>query len=283
LQDITKKFRKRIARLEERLQEQPEWKEQKKKFGHKANLGSDEQLGYVLYEIQDHEPIAWTPKAHRPQLNEAALIAINTTYTKNFLKLKKLKKLEGTYLTGIAREVADDGFLRPFINLHIPVTYRSSCDSPNFQNIPIRDSDTAQYIRRAFIPRKGRVLVEVDLKANEVRVAACYHKDPTMIEYLENDYDLHLDMASKCFKLKRSEVTKGARFIAKNTFVFAAFYGSYYVDIARNMWEAIKTDKLTRKSDDVCLYDHLLQKGIVDRGECKVSSINPNASGFHLR
>ena len=111
------------------------------------------------------------------------------------------------------------------------------------------------------------MLVEHDLKANEVRVAACYHNDHTMVQYILDDYDLHREMAGECYRLRLEEVSKEARFIAKGQFVFASFYGSWYQDIARSMWESINTDKLKTVAG-VPLDQHLATMGITDRGAC---------------
>ena len=107
---------------------------------------------------------------------------------------------------------------------------------PNFQNVPIRDPRLGKMIRRAFIPRDGRVLVEIDYSAIEVRIAACYHKDPTMLEYIRTGHDLHTDMAVECFSLKPDQVSKQARFEAKSCFVFAQFYGDWWKSVAKALW-----------------------------------------------
>ncbi|NIS13857.1 MAG: hypothetical protein GWN12_18860, partial [Thermoplasmata archaeon] len=87
-------------------------------------------------------------------------------------------------------------------------TFRSSSDSFNFQNIPIRDLELARLIRQAIIARSGHRLVEIDYSGVEVHVAACYHQDPTMLEYLEDkSKDLHRDMAMEIFKLPLEELT----------------------------------------------------------------------------
>ena len=146
--------------------------------------------------------------------------------------------MASTYLRGLQREVID-GFVHPFFNLHTVRTYRSSSDSPNFQNIPVRDPEAGRLIRRAFVPRKGRVLVDVDYVGIEIRVAACYHTHPAMIRYIEDPaLDLHRDMAAKCYKLPVAKVDKAIRYYGKNQFVFPQFYGDFYIDCARGLWEA---------------------------------------------
>ena len=67
-------------------------------------------------------------------------------FVKRYLKIKKLKKARSTYLRGILRETVD-GFIHPFFNLNLVITYRSSSDHPNFQNIPVRNAEIKKPLR----------------------------------------------------------------------------------------------------------------------------------------
>jgi len=148
------------------------------------------------------------------------------------------------------------------------VTYRSSSDRPNFQNIPIRDKLIGKLIRRCFVPREGHVLVEVDFKQLEVSISACYHRDPKMIEYLETGYDFHRSLAAELYMLEEDEVNAEVRYCAKNKFVFPEFYGSYFAQCAPNLWEAIDVMNLTTATGRP-LKEHLAEQGISDLGKAK--------------
>lgn len=155
-----------------------------------------------------------------------------------YLKYQKLQKLKSTYIKNILNEQVD-GFLHPFFNLHTVVTYRSSSSNPNFQNMPIRDPYAGKVIRTGLVARPGHRLVEVDYSGAEVRVGACYHKDPTMIEYINDPKkDMHRDMAGEVYMTPVESVSKQMRQTAKGGFVFAQFYGSGYVQCAENLWDA---------------------------------------------
>src|SRR5690606_20675796 len=106
------------------------------------------------------------------------------------------------------------------------ICVHNSSDSPNFQNLPIRNPKMAKIIRSAFIPRSDRhVLVEIDYSGIEVRVAACYHKDPVMIEYINDPTkDMHRDMAAQCYLAPPEQVSKQMRYCGKNMYVFPQFY-----------------------------------------------------------
>lgn len=239
-----------------------EWR---KRYGSATNYGSPDQLSFMLFKVLKLKPLEFT-KTGKPKTDVAALEKIDLPLIKLIGKRAKLEKLHGTYLKGLRREVVD-GYLHPVFSLHTVQTYRSSSSDPNFQNLPIRDPVGAKLIRRAFVPRKDHVLVEIDYSAIEVRIAACYHQDPTMIKYIETDHDMHLDMAVECFRLTPDQVRKEVRHVAKNSFVFPEFYGDYYIKIARGMWEAITRRELQR-TDGVLLVDHLKKQGIKELGDC---------------
>ena len=159
------------------------------------------------------------------------------------------------------------------------ICVHNSSDSPNFQNIPIRNPEISKLVRRAFVSRVGHQLVEVDYGGAEIHGAAWYHKDPVMLEYLCNPKkDLHRDMAKQCYLLPKNELTKSTdkddakrikniRYCGKNMFVFPQFYGDYYIDCSRALWEAIGVMKLHTK-DGRSLYKFLKTNGIKKLGIC---------------
>ncbi len=245
----------RIKKLTERLKDTDVWKIWKKRYRGKANFGSRTQLGVIFFDEMDFESVG-TTKTGRAKTDETALEKIDHVFIKNYLRLEKLKKLNSTYLKGIRRETCD-GFLHPSFNLHLVKTHRSSSDSPNFQNIPIRDKKLGKLIRSCFIPRDNHVLVEIDYSSLEFRICASFWRDPVMVEYAsDSTKDVHRDMAADCYLLPIDEVPKDARFYAKNQFVFPELYGSNYVNCSRNLWNAINEGDL-KCVDGMGLKEHL--------------------------
>lgn len=261
-------IRQQIRDIEGQLREMDEYKLQANHFGSAVKLTSDDQLGYVLYDIMGNKPLSYTSggttKQPRPQVNDPALQAIGTPYCQLFLRRKKLDKLQGTYLSGILREVID-GKIHPGFTLHNVITYRGASRDPNWQNIPTRNKIVAKYIRSAFVPRPGHVILEIDLKQNEVRVSACYSRDGKLI-YDTLHGDMHLDMAAECFMLTKQQVSGPVRQEAKGDFVFAEFYGSYYPDVTRSLWHQAASLKI---ADGTPLLEHLAAQGIHHRGKCE--------------
>ena len=253
-----------IKRLEEKLRGCEEYRRQRRRYGLDTNLTSRDQLAAVLFEDMGHAPLS-TTKGGKPQLDEAALESIGSQYCRGFMRLEKLNKLHGTYLLGVRREVEGE-FLHTFFGLHLVRSFRGQSDSPNLQNIPIRDPVQGAIIRRAFIPRPGHAIIEVDFSSIEVMIACALSGDPKLT-YDAVEGDMHRDMAGECYILPGNLVLKPVRQEAKGGFVFAEFYGDWYKQVTRNLWDAIQRAKLTRP-DGVSLYTHLREQGILRMGEC---------------
>lgn len=269
----------RASKLSKRLKECREWSLWQKQFGTDANINSDDQLATILYKVLGYECHEYT-KTGKPSTDVTAIERIDSVFTRNLGTLRKLQKAEGTFLHGIKQETVN-GFVHPFFNLHTTLTLRGSSDHINFQNQPIRDPLLGELIRNSFIPRSNKFrIVEIDYSVLEVSVAACYHHDPVMLKYLAGVGDMHRDMAQECYLLSSSEVWKPIRQQAKALFVFAEFYGDYYVSCAASLWDAIRRHKL-KTQDGICLYDHLASKGITERGACvRGSREDPVAGTF---
>lgn len=268
LEKTIKDTDRRIAVGTERLKASSVYTIWRKEFGSKATLGSREQLAHVVFDVMGYKCPSYTTSG-RPKADEESFVDVDEPFVRNYIKLEKLKKVRTTYLGGIRRELTD-GFIHPVYNLHIARTYRGSSDSPNFQNFPIRDPATGKLIRSCFIPREeDRVLVEIDFSGIEVRIAACYHKDPTMLSYIKDPTkDMHRDMAAECFLCKPEQVSKNMRYCAKNMYVFPEFYGSYYMQCAPNLWAAMEAMDLTIEDESV--REYLRTRGITSLG-----SLNP--------
>ena len=261
-----RKIEKRIVYIENKLKNSKIFKEWKKTYKDKANLDSGKQLSKIVFEKLGYEG-EQTDKGNY-KTDESALEKIDHPFVSFFLERKKLAKLLSTNFKNIRAETVD-GFLHPVFNLHIARTYRSSSDSINFQNIPVRNLMLSRLVRTCFIPRKGRRLVEIDIGGAEVTVATCYHKDPVMMKYeTDPDTDMHRDMAAQCFMMDTGQVSKDARYCGKNLFVFPQFYGDYYLSCAHGLWEGAQRKHVT--VDEVPIVEHLRRKGIKELG-----SLNP--------
>jgi DNA polymerase I-like protein with 3'-5' exonuclease and polymerase domains len=243
-----------------------------RRFGSATNLGSRDQLADVLFKDLGIEPKGLT-RTGKLATDKSVLDKIDLPGVKLFREMESLKDIQSTYLDGIRREMvetADGWFVHPSYGLNVAATFRSVCKEPNWQNIPSRDYELAQLVRRCYIPRKGRYLVEVDFGMVEVRMGCPYHHDPNMIRYCTDpNSDMHRDIAMKMFFLPADTVMqmkKTVRHAAKNMFVFPEFYGSTWFNCAPQIWDAVQGWKLP---DGTPLVKHLRRNGVKELGSCE--------------
>lgn len=236
------------------------------------NLYSSQQLANFLYNIKKIKPVKTTASG-QGSTDDEALKDLNIPELTLLLEAKKLIKVRDTYLGAFIREQVD-GYIHPFFNLHLVTTYRSSSDHPNFQNIPKRDKEAMQIVRRALYARPGHQLLEIDYSGIEVRIAACYHKDPVMLKYINDPTtDMHGDMAKEIFMMPNfnKNITEHAiiRSAVKNGFVFPEFYGDYYKNCAINIsgkWMGLPAGRWKNgqgmKMPEGTIADHFISNGI---------------------
>lgn len=230
-----KQIDRKIIKLESTIYESDFFKAWERFAKKKVNIYSPAQMENYLYNHLNLK-VAKQTKSGKGSTDEETLGKLGIPELDTLGEIKKLKKVKSTYLDGFLREQVD-GFIHPFYNLHLVVSYRSSCSDPNLQNIPIRDKEVMNICRQALYPRVGFQLMELDYSALEVRISACYNQDPKLIEYIETGHDFHKDIAMQIFNLKEydPEIHKELRQAAKNGFVFAEFYGDYYKNCVKNI------------------------------------------------
>lgn len=240
LKEADEEISQKIRSIGDRLRDDPIFTQQRRRYGKEANLGAREQLAHVLYLDMKLPGARKSHKSGRYVMDDQTLEDLesrhNLPYLTGYRKLLKLQKLKGTYIDGLQRESVN-GRVHGFYNLHNVQTYRGSADTPNLNNLPARDKEASKYIKGAVRPAPGWVIVEQDFSALEVYISCTYHKDRTLMSYLETDYDMHSDVAAGCLRLPRDYPRfKEFRQMAKGGFTFAALYGDYYASMASKLW-----------------------------------------------
>jgi len=248
-----KRLKNKIERIDSELMDMPEVEVWNKNEKSKLNIDSNVQIKKLFYDYLKYKPLKATKKGNA-SIDAEALRSINTPFSLGIIKSAELKKIRSTFLANFLHSTIVNK-LHPSFHLNTVSTYRSSSSDPNFQNIPKHDNFAQEVTRSGIIPSKGNFLLEVDYSGIEVRVSACYHQDPVMINYIKDkSTDMHRDTAMDLFMLNKDEVTKDIRYISKNCFVFPQFYGSYYAQCAPSLWKnALRLD----------LKNHLREKGII--------------------
>lgn len=234
-----------------------------KKTGKKLNINSNDHLQELLFDFLGYKSVKET-KTGNPCVDVEVLSSLSSevSLVDKIQKIRKLEKVQSTYIAPYIFYQEDD-YIHPDYSLHKARSGRSSSSNPNIQNVPVRDDFAKKMARSGIIPEPGNHFGETDYGSLEVRILACYTKDPIMIKYINNpETDMHRDEALEIFLLPLEELTSKIRFHTKNGWVFPEFYGSYWKTCGRKIWEEV-IDKGIKLKSGVDLKTHLRRQGIM--------------------
>jgi len=194
-------------------------------IGHEINLNSPKQLGEWLFS-ELKLPSSKRTKTGNFSTNESVLrdlVSVHPSIEK-ILDYRELEKLKSTYTDALINKIdKSTSRLHTVFNQTITSTGRLSSSDPNLQNIPI-SSDTGMKIRRAFIAENGKLLLDLDIAQQELRVAASLSKEEKLIDAFRKNIDIHALTASHIFDKSVENISKKERRIGK-TLNFSLLYG----------------------------------------------------------
>lgn len=98
--------------------------------------------------------------------------------------------LNKMFLKRWGQDASYDGRIHPTFNLTNVVSGRTSCTDPNLQQVP-RTPD----VRGLFHAPEGRCFFEADYSQLELRIAAHYANEPTMLRIYKEEGDIHTETA----------------------------------------------------------------------------------------
>ncbi len=231
---------KALNKMSEELREETE-KVQREIFqlaGVEFNIGSPKQLGEVLFEKMKigGEKIKKT-KTGQYATGEDILVGLSAQHeiAKKILDYRVYDKLRSTYVEALPKMISQyDGRIHTDYRQAVAATGRLSSNNPNLQNIPIR-TEKGRQIRKAFVSRNDDYLfMSADYSQIELRIAASFAKDETMIEAFRNKRDIHTTTAAKVFNVPLDQVTPDMRRKAKEV-NFGILYGSSAFGLAQNL------------------------------------------------
>jgi len=205
------------------------------------NPGSNADLIELFYKRIGYTVVEKTDRGQpstKAEVLEGFFERDGLQIAKDIAEYKTILQSRDTFLAGIKRETWDN-VIRPNYLLNLIRSYRSSSQSPNFQNLPKRDLKMMSYIKSVFKPRPGCVYLDIDYKSLEAYRGCDIHGDPTMTRYLmDESTDMHSDTAAALFKCVMTEddpLFKKKRNVGK-TANFAIQYGSSARMLAYNLW-----------------------------------------------
>lgn len=208
---------------------------------YKINWNSPQQKQKVLFEDEGLPVISKSPKTGNPSAGADVLNRLayqGYELPKLMLEYSKVNTANKMFLKRWGDDVAPDGRIHPSFNLTNVVSGRTSCTDPNLQQVPREKA-----IRSLFHanPKEGRIFFEADYSQLELRIAAHYSNDPTMLRIYREDGDIHTETAKLLTNGK--EPTKEERNKAKAV-NFGFLYGMFakgFVDYAFDNYGVIFT------------------------------------------
>jgi DNA polymerase-1 len=217
LKDMSAELGKELAELEEEIFKQA---------GERFNLGSPQQLGFVLFEKMQLPGLKKTQKTKSYSTNAETLEELASRgyeIANLLLRYRELTKLKSTYIDALPVLVGPDGRLHTRFNQAVAATGRLSSANPNLQNIPIR-TELGQRIRKAFVAGPGNLLVVADYSQIELRILAHIADERALIDAFAKGEDIHRATAATVFGISPELVTAEQRRAAK-TINFGIVYG----------------------------------------------------------
>lgn len=205
--------------------------------GIEFNIGSPKQLGEILFDKMKLIDKPRKTKTGQFATGEDVLLGLSTEHeiARKILDYREYDKLRSTYVDALPKMISQyDGRIHTDYRQAWAVTGRLSSNNPNLQNIPIR-TEKGRAIRKAFVARNADFLfMSADYSQIELRIAASFAKDETMIEAFRTRRDIHTTTAAKVFKVPLEEVTPDMRRKAKEV-NFGILYGSTAFGLSQNL------------------------------------------------
>ena len=201
------------------------------------NIGSPKQLGEILFDQMKLIEKPKKTKTGQFATGEDVLqgLAADHEIARKILDYREYDKLRSTYVDALPKMISQyDGRIHTDYRQAWAVTGRLSSNNPNLQNIPIR-TEKGRLIRKAFVARNEDYLfMSADYSQIELRIAASFAKDETMIEAFRTKRDIHTTTAAKVFKVPLEDVTADMRRKAKEV-NFGILYGSTAFGLSQNL------------------------------------------------
>jgi len=234
-QQLYKKYSELAEETSAKIAEQQAAVDYHKRYGKYFDPASPDQVGKLLAHVLMLS-VPFNAKGN-PVTDNDVLVELDHPIVELILLYRRYSKAVSTYLSPVQPDggsIHDDGMLHPIYNVNLARTGRLSSEDPNIQNWP-KHKD--QEIRSCIEMPEGHWMVAFDYGGIEARVLAMVSKDENLTEAFKNRYDIHADWAERIFSTDKSKLARAAelndskrfkelRYLAKNNWVFAQFYGS---------------------------------------------------------
>lgn len=211
----------------------------KLKSKYDINWNSSGQVAEVLFGEEGLPVLKKSKKTGKPSADASVLkrlAAKGHKLPQLILDYKAANTLNKMFLNRWEGDLGPDKRIHPSFNLTNVVSGRTSCQNPNLQQVP-RTKD----VRAIYKAPPGRLFFEADYSQLELRIAADYANDKTMLDIYRHNGDIHTTTAK--LMTGGREPTKEERNKAKAV-NFGFLYGMMakkFVDYAYNSYGVIFT------------------------------------------
>lgn len=160
---------------------------------YKINWNSSAQVAQVLFEEEGLPVLKKSPKTGKPSADASVLnrlAAKGHELPQLIIEYKEANTLNKMFLNRWDNDLGSDKRIHPSFGMTNVRTGRTSCSNPNLQQVP-RNRD----VRGLYTAPKGKLFFEADYSQLELRIAADYANDPTMLDIYKNNGDIHTTTA----------------------------------------------------------------------------------------
>lgn len=162
---------------------------------YKINWNSPQQKQKILFtEAGENLPVLKTTAKGAPSADASVMKKLaNKGYElpRLILAYNEVNTLNKMFMNRWDDDSSYDGRIHPNFNLTNVISGRTSCSDPNLQQVPRN-----KQVRSLFTAPKGRLFFEADYSQLELRIAAHYANDQTMLKIYNEGGDIHTMTAS---------------------------------------------------------------------------------------
>jgi len=203
--NLKDKFETKLSNLNDNLikQFQPLWEPNAYQLETRAmsapevfNPGSIKQLGWMIYDRLKLKPRITKSTNKGKCVDKDILNSLKGQHEAidTLLEYRSVQKTLSTYISGVLDNLDDDSRIRSQFWLTRTSSGRLASRNPNLQNI-----DRRPEIKNIFGAPEGKILIEADYKAIELRMLAYLSKDKFFTEAFKSGKDPHDEMAKSIY------------------------------------------------------------------------------------
>lgn len=217
LAKLSEEYHTVLSRIEKKIWEHA---------GEEFNINSPKQMGVILFEklgltVKGLKKTAGGERSTR--VSELEKLVGAHPIVDEIMQYREYQKLLSTYIDVFPTLADENGRVHS-----VPIqtgsrTGRIASRDPALQNIPIK-TDLGKNIRNAFIAPKGSVILSCDYSQIDLRCAALMTHDEKLTLAFKNGADIHETVAMEVFGVKKEDVTRDMRRVAK-VLNFGILYG----------------------------------------------------------